>query len=84
MSVLDKYRRFSPSYSGERRTLSVRIPKELYEQWAETCRRNGYSMSEGLRVLLEHDLHGEEREMIPRVCPVCKKLLQQGGGEGRP
>lgn len=58
MSILRKYAR--PKSSDPKKcTLSVRIPENLYKDFKAECERNGYSMAEGIRLLLELDLRGD-------------------------
>lgn len=76
MSILDRFAKPYSNQSNKKRTLSVRIPADLYEQFQETCRKNGLTMSEGIRILLELDLRGETlslhrsaRARTPRTAP---------------
>lgn len=60
MSVLSRYARpTTTSKESEKRSLSVRIPADLYERWQEECERNGLTMSEGTRLVLELALKNE-------------------------
>ena len=62
MSILDRFARPQLNYQDlEKRTLSVRVPAKLYEQFQRTCKKNGLTMSEGIRILLELDL-GESNQ----------------------
>lgn len=77
MSILDRFAKpYSDHQNNKKRTLSVRIPADLYEQFQETCRKNGLTMSEGIRILLELDLRGKTlslhrsaRARTPRTAP---------------
>ncbi len=60
MTVLRKYAKPKKEYTTEKRTLSVRIPADLYDRWQAACEDNGFSMSEGIRLLLELDLKANE------------------------
>lgn len=74
MSILRKYARPKLDRgTTEKRTLSVRIPADLYEEWQAECERNGYTMSEGIRLLLEHDLRDGD---IPSFTPPTKERLE--------
>lgn len=62
MSILKKYARPQSEYESEKnRILTVRMPESLYNEWAENCRKHGITMSEGVRILIEEDLHGHSR-----------------------
>src|SRR5690554_2188607 len=68
MSILERFAKpYTERQSDEKRTLSVRIPADLYEQFQETCRKNGLTMSEGIRILLELDLRGETQTHYRRA-----------------
>jgi len=83
MSILRKYARPQPKYNEtEKCTLSARIPKTLYEEFKEECLRNGYSMSEGIRLLLELDLRGETQMHLGQS-ETPKRTLPQKATGGR-
>lgn len=81
MSILRKYARPKTS-DPKKRTLSVRIPESLYDEFKAECERNGYSMAEGIRLLLELDLRGElsqgsENKEIPQAGTIQQRSKRQ-------
>jgi hypothetical protein len=63
----------------EKKTLSVRIPADLYDDWKAECENNGFTMSEGIRLLLEKDLKNEPPKILnyPVELPGGDVLLKE-------